>query len=126
MIHIPSGVRVWIATGHTDMRRGMNSLAVLVQEAFKRDPHGGEPTVLQAADSGCRQPGRILAEQRRQRLGEVAGRDPLQIKDRQQRLDRLRPAHVSGACSAKLFAGPKQRFSDLAKPSVWFCPQKPC
>jgi transposase len=23
------------------MRRGMNSLALLVQEAFKRDPHGG-------------------------------------------------------------------------------------
>ena len=41
MIAIPVGVRVWIATGHTDMRRGMNSLALLVQEAFKRDPHGG-------------------------------------------------------------------------------------
>ncbi|WP_247459217.1 hypothetical protein [Bradyrhizobium sp. 153] len=27
MIPIASGVRVWIATGHTDMRRGMNSLA---------------------------------------------------------------------------------------------------
>jgi transposase len=37
-----SRVRVWIATDHTDMRRGMNSLAVLVQEAFKRDPHGGD------------------------------------------------------------------------------------
>lgn len=36
MIPIASGVRVWIATGHTDMRRGMNSLALLVQEAFKR------------------------------------------------------------------------------------------
>lgn len=34
MIPIPPGMRVWIATGHTDMRRGMNSLAVLVQEAF--------------------------------------------------------------------------------------------
>ncbi|WP_367116377.1 IS66 family insertion sequence element accessory protein TnpB [Bradyrhizobium sp.] len=42
MIPIPSGVRVWIATGHTDMRRGMNSLAVLVQEVFKRDPYGGD------------------------------------------------------------------------------------
>jgi transposase len=30
---------VWIATGHTDMRRGMNSLALQVQEALKRDPH---------------------------------------------------------------------------------------
>lgn len=42
MIPIASGLRVWIATGHTDMRRGMNSLALLVQEAFRRDPHGGD------------------------------------------------------------------------------------
>lgn len=42
MIGVPSGVRVWIATGHTDMRRGMNSLALLVQEALARDPHGGD------------------------------------------------------------------------------------
>ena len=32
MIPIPSGVRVWIATGHTDMRRGMQGLALTVQE----------------------------------------------------------------------------------------------
>ena len=42
MISVPSGVRVWIAAGHTDMRCGMNSLALRVQEAFKRDPHGGD------------------------------------------------------------------------------------
>ena len=42
MIPIPSAYKVWIAAGHTDMRRGMNSLALLVQEAFKRDPHGGD------------------------------------------------------------------------------------
>ncbi|MFK4529197.1 transposase [Bradyrhizobium japonicum] len=42
MIPVASGVRVWIATGRTDMRRGMNSLGFLVQEAFKRDPHGGD------------------------------------------------------------------------------------
>jgi transposase len=42
MIPMTSGVRVWIATGHTDMRRGMNSLALTVQEALKRDPHGGD------------------------------------------------------------------------------------
>ena len=39
MIPIPSGVRVWIATGHTDMRRGMQGLALQVQEQLKRDPH---------------------------------------------------------------------------------------
>src|SRR6201984_2398933 len=42
MIPISFGVRVWIAAGHTDMRRGMNSLALQVQEALKRDPHGGD------------------------------------------------------------------------------------
>jgi transposase len=46
MIGVPGGMRVWIATGHTDMRRGMNSLALLVQEALKRDPHGGDLYVL--------------------------------------------------------------------------------
>ena len=28
MIPVPSGVRVWLATGVTDMRRGMNMLAL--------------------------------------------------------------------------------------------------
>ena len=42
MIPIPSGVRVWIATGHTDMRRGMQGLALQVQEQLKRDPHVGD------------------------------------------------------------------------------------
>jgi transposase len=42
MIPMASGVRVWLATGHTDMRRGMNSLALLVQEVLKRNPHGGD------------------------------------------------------------------------------------
>lgn len=41
MIPIPKGVRVWLATGHTDMRKGFPGLAMLVQETLKRDPHGG-------------------------------------------------------------------------------------
>jgi len=42
MIPVPSGVRVWLATGVTDMRRGMNGLTLQVQEAMGRDPHGGD------------------------------------------------------------------------------------
>jgi transposase len=42
LIPIPSGGRVWIATGHTDMRRGMQGLALQVQEGLKRNPHGGD------------------------------------------------------------------------------------
>jgi transposase len=41
MIPLPIGARVWLATGHTDMRRGMPGLALLVQEVLQRDPHGG-------------------------------------------------------------------------------------
>ena len=42
MIPVPSDVRIWIATGHTDMRRGMQGLALTVQESLKRDPHAGD------------------------------------------------------------------------------------
>jgi transposase len=42
MIPIPSGFRVWIATGHTDMCRGMQGLALTVKESLKRDPHAGD------------------------------------------------------------------------------------
>ena len=42
MIALPAGVRVWLANGHTDMRRGMNGLALQVQQALERDPYGGD------------------------------------------------------------------------------------
>ncbi len=41
MIPVPIRVRVWLAAGHTDMRRGFPGLALLVQETLKRDPHSG-------------------------------------------------------------------------------------
>ncbi len=41
MIPVPSGTRVWLAAGHTDMRKGFNSLALSVQEVLRRDPHCG-------------------------------------------------------------------------------------
>ncbi|MFO1082579.1 MAG: IS66 family insertion sequence element accessory protein TnpB [Reyranellaceae bacterium] len=42
MIGGPAGARVWLASGPTDMRRGMNSLALQVQEVLKLNPHGGD------------------------------------------------------------------------------------
>ena len=42
MIPVPAGVRVWLAAGVTDMRRGMNSLALQVQQNLGRDPHAGD------------------------------------------------------------------------------------
>ena len=42
MIPVPVHTRVWLAAGHTDMRRGMNGLALQVQQALGRDPHAGD------------------------------------------------------------------------------------
>ena len=52
MILAPSGVRVWLAAGHTDMRRGMDGLALQVQQALGRDPHAG---YVSTRASTCRQ-----------------------------------------------------------------------
>src|SRR5258707_630847 len=51
MIPVPSGVRVWLAVGHTDMPRRMNSLALQVQEGLKRDPHAGDLYVFRGTRS---------------------------------------------------------------------------
>ena len=42
MIGLPAETRVWLAAGTTDMRKGFDGLAMLVQERLKRDPHGGQ------------------------------------------------------------------------------------
>src|ERR1044072_1015152 len=46
MIPVAASVRIWIATGHTDMRKGMNGLALLVQEGLGRDPFAGDVYVF--------------------------------------------------------------------------------
>ena len=46
MIPISSSARIWIATGHTDMRKGMQGLSLLVQESLGRDPFAGDVFVF--------------------------------------------------------------------------------
>ena len=41
MIAMRSGARVWLAAGITDMRCGIDSLAVKVQTALAEDPYSG-------------------------------------------------------------------------------------
>ena len=41
MIVLPSGARVWLACGYTDMRKGMDGLAMLAQQVLQEDPFGG-------------------------------------------------------------------------------------
>jgi hypothetical protein len=38
MLIVPAGVKVHLALGYTDMRKGMDGLAMLVQETLKKDP----------------------------------------------------------------------------------------
>ena len=45
MIPVSAGVRMWLSVGRTDMRRGMNGLALQVQETLGRDPFAGETCV---------------------------------------------------------------------------------
>lgn len=46
MIAMPSGTRVWIAAGVTDMRKGMNGLAAIVQTALDEHPFSGDVFVF--------------------------------------------------------------------------------
>jgi transposase len=52
MITFPPGVRVWLATGHTDMRRGFPSLALMVQEQLKQDPYSGHLFIFRGRRGG--------------------------------------------------------------------------
>ena len=42
MIPVPGNAKIWLALGHTDMRRGMNTLALQVQQTLQHDVHAGD------------------------------------------------------------------------------------
>src|SRR5689334_2987519 len=42
MISLPTGVRIWLVAGVTDMRRGIDGLCALIQSALSADPFGGQ------------------------------------------------------------------------------------
>jgi len=46
MIGLPLGTQVWLATGITDMRKGMDGLAALVQTALTENPFSGHVFVF--------------------------------------------------------------------------------
>jgi transposase len=41
MISLPAGTRIWLAAGVTDMRRGMDGLAAIVQSTLAENPFSG-------------------------------------------------------------------------------------
>ena len=42
MISVPTGVRIWLAAGMTDLRKGMDGLSALVQTALNDNPFSGQ------------------------------------------------------------------------------------
>ena len=46
MIGLPTNTRVWLAAGHTDMRRGFDGLAAMVQSALAENPFSGHVFVF--------------------------------------------------------------------------------
>jgi hypothetical protein len=64
MIAVPSGARIWLAAGVTDLRRGFDGPAALVQNQLLENPFDGQvflfgvdPTVVSpAATSITREP----------------------------------------------------------------------
>jgi transposase len=46
MIGLPSSARIWIAAGVTDLRKGFDGLAALVQETLAEDPFSGQMFVF--------------------------------------------------------------------------------
>jgi transposase len=41
MISLPAGTRIYLACGQTDMRRGFDGLAKMVQDVLREDPFSG-------------------------------------------------------------------------------------
>ena len=51
MIFLPAGVKVHLALGHTDMRKGLDGLATLIQEHLKKDPFSGHLFVFRGKNA---------------------------------------------------------------------------
>lgn len=52
MIALTSGVRVYLACGITDMRKGMTGLAMLVQQGLAADPFDGAVFAFRGRGAG--------------------------------------------------------------------------
>jgi transposase len=46
MIPLPTGTRIWIAAGVTDMRKGFTGLSATVQTVLEKDPFSGHVFVF--------------------------------------------------------------------------------
>src|SRR4051795_9667849 len=94
MIPVPSGVRVWLATGHTDMRKGFASLSLQVQEVLRRDPLSGQLFCFRGRRGDLL---KVIWRPRSLPVYEAVGTGPLIVAERDRRRgdDLLGPARLS-------------------------------
>lgn len=52
MITVPAGVRIHLALGPTDMRKGFDGLALQVQELLQADPFSGHLFIFRGKRAG--------------------------------------------------------------------------
>ena len=52
MITVPAGVRIHLALGPTDMRKGFDGLALQVQEVLRADPFSGHLFIFRDRRAG--------------------------------------------------------------------------
>ena len=90
MIALASGLRVYLACGATDMRKGMEGLAMLVQQSMGEDPFGGAVFAFRGRRAGRR------SAQRRS-TGKSSRRSP-----------RPQPRHAAGTPAALRSGGRRQ------------------
>jgi len=52
MLSIPAGVKIHVALGVTDMRKGIDGLSVLIQEQLQADPFSGHLFIFRGRRAG--------------------------------------------------------------------------
>ena len=55
MITLSHDLRIWLCAGHTDMRKGFDGLAALVQHVLSKDPFAGQVFVFRGRRGDRRQ-----------------------------------------------------------------------
>ena len=58
MITVPAGVKIYLACGVTDMRKGFDGLSLIAQDVLKQDPFlcGGSHYMAEVAEVSCGRP----------------------------------------------------------------------
>ena len=98
MIVPPTSTRVWLAAGHTDMRKGFDGLAMLVQAKLSRDPFGGQVFVFRGA-AGRSDQGAVVGRPRSLPIFQAPGEGPLRLAvagGRHRRADSGATRHAAG------------------------------